>query len=391
VTDLIQTVLLYLCWIVVIVRVSALRSRNQRPLWFALLMLAVGITMLQKDTNAFLQSVTGDPDVENLISSVMAVGVAATLLTFAARAAEVRISPWLRWLSCGTTVLVMIISFAVFTAGGGTARPHFFPVPGTVSVLDLYWVVYLTYQGLATAATLVLLVRAFGRVRSWLVRTPVLLLIVGSVGFLVFIGSRFVAVFGGSAAAVAFGTYVSSPHTIGVSLGCSIAAFVPFFLGWSAWRSGNALYPLWKSLVTAVPHIALYPPRPRFIDALPPQNSQLRLHRRLVEIRDGMLIMNDWVQPADLAAIEALVSDVPPELMAPMTTACWLRVALAAHAAGLPMATDPLDLVRQGGTDGQSELHWLRSVAAVWSDPRTERFAATVAEIRARAGRSLEP
>jgi len=37
VTDLIQTVLLYLCWIVVIVRVSALRSRNQRPLWFALL------------------------------------------------------------------------------------------------------------------------------------------------------------------------------------------------------------------------------------------------------------------------------------------------------------------------------------------------------------------
>ncbi|GAA3435433.1 MAB_1171c family putative transporter [Kutzneria kofuensis] len=386
-TDLIQTVLLYLCWIVVVVRVSALRSRNQRPLWFALLMLALGITMLQKDTNAFLQTVTGDPNVEYLVSSVMAVGVAATLLTFAARAAEVSISPWLRWISCGATIAVMITSFVIFTLGGGKARPHFFPVPGTLSVLDLYWAVYLTYQGVATLATLVLLVRAFGRVRSWLVRTPVLLLIIGSVGFFVFICSRFFAVFGGYASAVAFGTYVSSPHTIGVSLGCSIAAFVPFFLGLSAWRNGNALYPLWKALVTAVPHIALYPPRPRLVDALLPQNSQLRLHRRLVEIRDGMLVMNDWVQPADLAQIEVFVSDVPPELMAPMTTACWLKVAITVHAAGVPMATDPLDLVRQGGTDGQSELHWLRSVAAVWTDPRTDRFAATVSESRLAAHR----
>ena len=42
-----------------------------------------------------------------------------------------------------------------------------------------------------------LLSRAFGRARSWLVRTPVLLPVIGSVGFLVFAGSRFVAVFGG--------------------------------------------------------------------------------------------------------------------------------------------------------------------------------------------------
>jgi hypothetical protein len=387
-TDLIQTVLLYLCWIVVIVRVGALRSPQQRPLWFALLMLAIGITMLQKDTNAYFQNLTGNANVENLVSSVAAVGVAATLLTFAARAAEVWISPWLRWMSCGLTILVMVMSFLIFTADHGKARPHFFPVPGTLSVLDVYWVVYLTYQGLATAATLVLLVRAFGRVRSWLIRTPVLLLIIGSAGFFVFICSRFVAAFSDSPAAVAFGTYVSSPHTIGVSLGCSIAAFVPLLLGWSAWRSGNALYPLWKALVTAVPHIALYPPRSRVLDALLPQNRQLRLHRRLVEIRDGMLIMNDWVQPSDLAAIEVFVSDVPPELMTPMTTACWLKVAVAVHAAGLPRATDPLDLVRQGGTDGQSELHWLRSVAALWSDPRADRSGATVSELRLAANRT---
>jgi hypothetical protein len=387
VTDLIQTVLLYLCWIVVIVRVTALRSRNQRPLWFALLMLALGITMLQKDTNAYIRGITGDVNFQYLASSVMAVGVAATLLTFAARAAEVAISAWLRWISCGATVVVMITSYVVFTVNGGTARPHFFPVPGTLSILDLYWVVYLTYLGIATVATLVLLIRAFGRVHSWLVRTPVLLLIIGSVGFTVFIGSRFVAVFGGVESAVVFGTYVSSPHTIGVSLGCSIAAFVPLFLGWSAWRNANALYPLWKSLVTAVPHIALYPPRARLVDALVPQNSQLRLHRRLVEIRDGMLIMNDWVQPADLAQIEVFVADVPPDVVAPMTTACWLKVAIAVRAAGLPMATDPLDLVREGGTDGETELNWLRSVAAVWTDARTDRFATTVSETRLAAHR----
>jgi hypothetical protein len=51
------------------------------------------------------------------------------------------------------------------------------------------------------------------------------------------------------------------------------------------------------------------------------------------------------------------------------------------------MATDPLDLVREGGTDGQSELTWLRSVAAVWTDARTDRFATTVSETRLAAHR----
>ncbi|MGP3924215.1 MAB_1171c family putative transporter [Streptomyces sp. 8N616] len=392
-TELIQLVLLWLCWAVVIIRVSALRSRSQRPLWFALLMLALGMTMLQEPTAQALLHLTGLPRIGNLVSSLMAVGVATTLLTFAARAYladKLPRAPFrrLRLISCGMTVGTMIVTFSIVTFQRIPTRDRFLPIPGTFTVHSVYWATYLTYMLVATGVTSALLVVILWTVRSWLMRTPVLLLTVATSTFMVFLGSRVVAVFTYSAEPIKYGTYISSTHTVGVALGCSIAAFIPMIQGYTSWRNGNMLYPLWKTLCTALPQIALYPPRSRLVDVLLPQDSQLRLHRRLVEIRDGLLIMRDWVTSTDLDHIRAVIAEeeVPSDQAEAVITACWLKVALSAHGAGLPNTEQALDLVRRGGSDGESELSWLREVARVWSTPLVERCVSAV-NARHRVGR----
>jgi hypothetical protein len=50
----------------------------------------------------------------------------------------------------------------------------------------------------------------------------------------------------------------------------------------------------------ALPQIALDPPRPPPIDAADPRRIQLRLYRRLVELRDGLLELTPHLSAADL-------------------------------------------------------------------------------------------
>ncbi|MFD0164941.1 MAB_1171c family putative transporter [Streptomyces decoyicus] len=383
--ELIRLVLLYLCWVVVIVRASALRSREQRPLWFALLMLALGMTMLQQPAKRAVQHLTDLPHIANLVSSLMAVGVATTILTFAARAYLAGRSPRTPFrrshlISCGMTLGIMIVMFSIVTIQRIPTRDRFLPVPGTFTVHSIYWATYLTYMLIVTGITSALLVIILWTVRSRLVRIPVTLLAIATSAFMAFLGSRVVAVFTYSTKLIEYGTYISSVHTIGVALGCSIAAFTPIIQGFASWRKANTLYPMWKALCTALPHIALYPPRSRLVDALLPHGSQLRLHRRLVEIRDGLLIMRGWASPVDIDRILAVMAEeeVPRDQSEAVVTACWLKVALAAHQACLPHAQHTLDLARQGGSDGDSELDWLRKVANVWSTPLVERCVSAV-------------
>jgi hypothetical protein len=110
------------------------------------------------------------------------------------------------------------------------------------------------------------------------------------------------------------------------------------------------------------------------------RDSRHRLHRRIVEIRDGLLIMREWITPATRDRIVAALvgenlTDREAEAAA---TACWLKVALEAKAAGLDRVAKPLDLVRQGGVDRQTELQWLSAVAKAWASPLVRKYSTMI-------------
>lgn len=57
------------------------------------------------------------------------------------------------------------------------------------------------------------------------------------------------------------------------------------------------LYPLWRALYRAFPDIGLDPPRSAVVDWLTIRDLDLRLCRRVIEIRDAQLSLRPWLNP----------------------------------------------------------------------------------------------
>ncbi len=63
------------------------------------------------------------------------------------------------------------------------------------------------------------------------------------------------------------------------------------------YRNFRQLYPLWALMYQAEPGIALDPPGSRLADALQVRDLDLRLYRRVIEIRDGYLALAPYLPP----------------------------------------------------------------------------------------------
>ncbi|WP_342760893.1 MAB_1171c family putative transporter [Nocardia terpenica] len=385
----VHLVLLILCSVVVLARVSAVWHPRQRPLWLALLMLGLGLAMIQPPVAREFHRLVGITNLESLASSLLAVGVATTLFTFAlqtSRPDEYPSTPFPRlvYAWCILTAVTMAITFSMVTVEGIPTRARFLPMPDTVTVHTVYWATYLLYMIGVTTWAAILFWRCVPRIHTRLLRAAVLSLAIAECAFLGFLGTRVVAMFSPSAEMLPLGMYVSAVHSVDVIIGCSIAAVLPMKRSVANWWHCARLYPLWKELCHALPHITLNPPRPRLIDALTLHDSQLRLHRRLIEIRDGLLIMHDWITPEHLARIHATLraEKLSEDRREAAATACWLRIALQAKEIGRARSKSSLDLVRRGGVDARTELRWLRKVADAWHSPLVADCARAIAASR---------
>jgi hypothetical protein len=383
--DVVRVVLLCLCWPVVLLRISAVRTADQNILWFTLVMQGVGLTVLQTPVMRQIQLLTGVPRIESLISSLLASVVAVLLLTFALRFSSAPDTTSTRWsrrmaLYCGATATIMVTTFTIVTVQRIPTRDRFLPIQGQFTAHTVYWIAYLTYMIVVTGWTTFLFWRQVLRVATKVLRFALLALALGTSTFLVFLGSRVAAMFSTNPGLLTFGVYISSVYSISVTVGCSLAIILPLSRSLASWRHANRLYALWRALCDASPHIALHPPRGRFLDAFTVRDSRHRLHRRIVEIRDGLLIMREWITPATYDRIAELLAgeNLTEREAEAAATACWLKVALDARERGLDRVAKPLDLVRQGGVDRETELRWLTAVAKAWASPLVREYAAMI-------------
>ncbi|CAM3331119.1 MAB_1171c family putative transporter [Kibdelosporangium persicum] len=123
-------------------------------------------------------------------------------------------------------------------------------------------------------------------------------------------------------------------------------------------RTYHRLRPLWFALYQATPQIALVPPRPAITDLLLPTDLELRLYRRVIEIRDGRLALQPYLDPeAGRGASDAMVE------------ASMLAAAVAAKRVGAPTRDD--EVVSQAGTvaggrDLESDTVFLMDVARAY-------------------------
>ncbi|MBW5486477.1 MAB_1171c family putative transporter [Streptomyces bambusae] len=158
--------------------------------------------------------------------------------------------------------------------------------------------------------------------------------------------------------------------------------------GWiDSYRSYLRLRPLWYALHRASPDIALDPPRSWPRDLLPTRDPHYRLYRRVIEIRDGQLMLRSCLSLDDFVR-EARSLDLPEDPASPLGEALQVRAALsrrpeaeadeAGGADGAAADGDGLP-ARPEYEDFREEVAWLTEVAASFTalDGKVRRRAAT--------------
>ncbi|MFC7533393.1 MAB_1171c family putative transporter [Actinoplanes sp. GCM10030250] len=148
-----------------------------------------------------------------------------------------------------------------------------------------------------------------------------------------------------------------------------------------AYRTLLVLRPLWSAMRRAFPQMVLWRPARSAVEARGVAGVRLRLYRRVIEIRDGMLALRDFLpadaaQPhnaalEDAALVDAALDDAALEDAAPedaaVAEARAIVLALRRRAAGEPPA-DPPGRWAPVGPDMADEIAWLSRVSAAFRD-----------------------
>ncbi len=131
------------------------------------------------------------------------------------------------------------------------------------------------------------------------------------------------------------------------------------------YRDCRALYPLWADICRAMPELALVRPNPSLVDVLDPRNIRFRLRRRVVEIRDGYLALQPFINPdvLDRARRCAAEAGLTGEEADAIVDAAGFAAALRALEADVTFGRSP---VRRAGSMRMglaAELAYLRKVS----------------------------
>jgi len=122
----------------------------------------------------------------------------------------------------------------------------------------------------------------------------------------------------------------------------------------SAYRSLLALRPLWTAMRDAFPEVILFTPRRAVIELAGVDDVHLRLYRRVIEIRDGMLALRPYLPSAPGAPGDPAVAE-----------ATAIALALHRRAAGEPPAGHDEGWAPVG-PEMADEVAWLSRVSRAY-------------------------
>ncbi len=134
------------------------------------------------------------------------------------------------------------------------------------------------------------------------------------------------------------------------------------------YRAYRLLYPLWRDLYEATPDIALDPPRSAYADALTFRDLDLRLYRRVMEIQDGVAMLQRYTTAGMRDRARAVCDTVgiakndAPVCVEAIVWAAAVQAKQRGWRVPIPVTTP----VTRGVVDLDAELHYLQSVARAY-------------------------
>ncbi|MFD9264358.1 MAB_1171c family putative transporter [Streptomyces goshikiensis] len=371
-------------WIAVLLRApGALRSPQQRGLWLAVATAAAAMTLNLPDVVAY--AMRRDPGyahtiglVRNLIG-VLSAGAVLYFVAAATRGRRLQLAAWVGTL--GWLTALVALDAAAPAHGTHTMPPVGEPVPSLA-----YWLVLISAHLAANTICVFVCWRYGSRTESRGLALGLRLFGLGTaLAGLFWFAYLLKALFDSTWAMPAL-PLMMNLH--GLLRAAAILVPTLFTLRRSAADIATAwrLWPLWRDLVQVVPHVALNKPRAgRLLELLwPPVPRDMLVYRKVIETRDAILILGEYVAPGvpELARSHVAGTGIPEQRRTAAALACVLKEARQAKLAGLPQQageTVALELPAaiqppaEGG-DLADEARFLVHVAEAYGSPETTAF-----------------
>ncbi|MFE3760917.1 MAB_1171c family putative transporter [Streptomyces sp. NPDC059104] len=371
-------------WVAVLLRApAALRSPQQRGLWFAVATAAAAMTLNLPAVVTYATS--REPGyahavglVRNLIG-VLSAGAVLYFVAAATRGRRLQLAAWagtLLWLGA-----LVALDAAAPDHGTHTIPPAGPPVPSLA-----YWLVLISAHLIANTVCVYVCWCYGRRAESRALAAGLRLFGLGTaLAGLFWFAYLLKALFGSTWAMPAL-PLMMNLH--GLLRAAAIVVPTLFTLRRTtadtvmAWR----LWPLWRELVQAVPHVVLSEPRTgRVLELLwPPVPRNLLVYRKVIETRDAILILGEYVPPGlpERARRHVAGSLVPEQRLTAAALACVLKEARRAKLAGgsgQPGRATALELPAamrtfEEGGGLEDEARFLVDVARAYASPETTAF-----------------
>jgi hypothetical protein len=315
--DALEITVLIGLWIFTIRRFSTPQSARGKAVRCTALLVTISSTINRREISFGTDQLLHVPDVSVLLKNLATVAASAGMvhivgLMSGAPAARARLRGWTYALLAANAVAMTILFVLVprSPAHGDFVAEH----AGT-PLVTAYGV--LTQLGLTVGlvCALVLFRPAARRAEPGLLRAGLHLLSAGAVVGLLFMANRVLfQVSHALGSTLLDGTpamNVSRSLLAGMLLLFGAGAALPALGGLHRWGSRylalQRLRPLWSALTSAVPSVVLGDPPSRLADLLALRSMQLRLYRRIIEIRDAQWQL---AGPADAPASSSGAADL---------------------------------------------------------------------------------
>lgn len=432
--------LLTLLWATVLVRFPTLWcDAQQRAIWATLCTLALAKTIATPGVNAQLRDVAGQPQV---IPHLIGVATAFFLLRFISLITDYyssRPRAARRQMLLAIVVAAVLLTLIMVTPGGIKTKGTELMGTATAPSAAAYWVTLNGYLGTVLAIAAVLFWRISRSAPAGLLRNGLRAITVGMLIMAVYATLKTALI-----VAHAFGVTIDvesieptanglrATGTILAVIGAAVPATGKIRSIVRAYRSLWALHPLWRVMRRTFPEIILFSRRRALVELAGVDDVNLRLYRRVIEIRDGMLALRDYLPAGGLddartflgnpvTAPQSAASDADPTLVqahgnpttapksahsvaalvqscgdphaasksaasdAALVEACGIALALQRHRAAIPAVTSgrwsDMSTSPGGGSEPSDEraltdeVSWLSAVSAAFRRKEPRRFA----------------
>ncbi|WP_328928721.1 hypothetical protein OG429_31975 [Streptomyces sp. NBC_00190] len=325
-------------WIAVLLRApGALRSRQQRGLWLAVATAAAAMTLNLPDVVAYaMRREASYAHTIGMIRNLTGVLSAGAVLYFVASATGRRRLQLASWVAtAGWLTTLVALDLASPAHGTHTMPPVGDPVPSLT-----YWLVLISAHLTANTICVSLCWRYSRRTESRGLAAGLRLFGLGTALAGVFWFAYLLKALFGSTWAMPALPLIMNVHGLLRAAGILVPTLFTFRRTAAdivtAWR----LWPLWRDLVQAVPHVALNKPRAgRVVELLwPPVPRNLLVYRKVIETRDAILILGEYVSQGalDLARGQVAGRGVPEQRRTAAALASVLKEARRTKLDGLP-------------------------------------------------------